>query len=107
MTDTKQEEIWKTYSEYAFIEVSNLGRVRTKDRVAKDRNGKKYHINGRILKQQRDRYGYMRVHFRSDGRVVSLQVHRMVATCFIPNPDNLPEVNHIDCNPTNNRLDNI
>ncbi|AZA17334.1 MAG: hypothetical protein HOU59_gp56 (endogenous virus) [Lactobacillus phage ViSo-2018a] len=42
----KEQEIWKTYPDYPFIEVSNLGRVRTVDRIATDRNGKKYHIKG-------------------------------------------------------------
>ena len=103
----KEQEIWKVYPDYPFIEASNLGRVRTKDRIATDRNGKKYHIKGRILKQQRKRGGYTRVHFCVNGKSVDLYVHRAVASSHLPNPNNLPEVNHIDCDPTNNRLDNL
>lgn len=59
------------------------------------------------MKQQRDRYGYMYVAFRADYKRIHLKTHRIILTCFKLNPDNLPEVNHIDCDPTNNRLDNL
>ena len=49
----------------------------------------------------------MRVDIHMNGKTVHLRVHRVIATCFIPNPNNYPEVNHIDCDRTNNRLDNI
>ncbi|AIS73901.1 HNH endonuclease [Lactobacillus phage Ldl1] len=103
----KEQEIWKTYPDYPFIEVSNLGRVRTVDRIATDRNGKKYHIKGRILKQRCDRNGYMRVHLQVNGKQVTLLVHRAVATSFLPNPDNLPEINHKDNDPANNFVSNL
>lgn len=49
----------------------------------------------------------MQVQFGMDGKYVYLRVSRAVATCFTPNPNNYPEVNHIDCNRTNNRADNL
>lgn len=104
---SNEEEIWKTYPDYPFLQASNLGRVRTKDRVSTDRRGRKYHIKGRILKQWRNRGGYVFVRLRVNGKRFNLSVHRVVAICFLPNPDNLPEVNHIDDDPTNNRLDNL
>lgn len=85
-----EEEIWKIYSDYDFIEVSNLGRVRTKDRVVTRSDGSKLFVKGRVLKQQRDRYGYMFVQFSVNGKRTTLKAHRMVAICFVPNPDNLP-----------------
>ena len=105
MTDT--EEVWKTYPDYNFIEVSNLGRVRTKDRTVTRSDGRKQFIKGRFLKQQRGRGGYMYVHFRVSGRSVNLLVHRMIAITFIPNPNNYPEVNHIDNDRTNNVVSNL
>ena len=51
-------EIWKTYPEFDFIQGSNLGRVRTVDRVVTNRKGM-YVKKGRILKPQLDRYGYL------------------------------------------------
>ena len=101
------KEIWKIYPEYDFIEVSSLGNVRTKDHWVSGKNGSRRLIKGHTLKQYQERNGYMRVHFRVNGKTVNLCVHRMVATCFLPNEKGLPEVNHKDNDPTNNRLDNL
>lgn len=103
----KEQEVWKTFPDYPFIETSNLGRVRTKDRYAKSKGQERRLIKGRILKQNLDRYGYLYVTFRVNGELVHLKVHRVVATCFCPNPNGHPQVNHIDCDPTNNRWDNL
>lgn len=103
----KEQEVWKIYPDYPFIEVSNLGRVRTKDRVVTSKNGRKLHYKGRILKQHLNKSGYMYVGVHVNGKQISLRVHRMVAICFVPNPNNYPQVNHIDCDPNNNRWDNL
>lgn len=109
MVDKTEEEkdVWKTYSDYPFIEASNLGRIRTKDRYVTVKGQGKRLVKGRVLKQQLLPGGYMYVKFSMNGKTVSLRVHRVIATSFLPNPDNLPEVNHIDCDRTNNRLDNL
>lgn len=102
----KEEEVWKTYPDYPFIEVSNLGRVRTLDRWVQCNGGKRL-VKGRILKQQLNHNGYMQVQFGVNDKYVQLRASRMVAITYIPNPNNLPEVNHIDCDRTNNRVDNL
>lgn len=106
MANTEQE-IWQKYPDYPFIQASNLGRVKTVDRWVPNGENSKRLVKGRILKQYDDGHGYMFVHFYVNGKTVNLKVHRIVAICFIPNPDNLPEVNHIDCDRTNNRLENL
>lgn len=106
MTDTEQEEIWRTYPEYTFIEVSNLGRIRTRDRTVTRKDETKQLVRGIVLKQHPNN-SYMYVAFSVNGRQVNLPVHRAVATCFLPNPNNYPEVNHKDNDPTNNRLNNL
>lgn len=102
-----EEEVWKIYSEFPFIEASNLGRIRTKDRYVTVKGQGKRFVKGHILKQRLRPDGYMDVGFGVGGKVVHLRVHRIVATCFIPNPENFPEVNHIDCDPTNNTVSNL
>lgn len=106
MKQSETNEIWRLYPEFDFIEVSTLGRVRTLDRVVS--NGKGTRVEkGMILKQWLNKRGYLRVAFRKDGKLVNKPVHRLVAQTFIPNPDNLPQVNHKDCNPQNNSVSNL
>lgn len=106
MKYSKTNEIWRLYPEFDFIEVSTLGRVRTLDRVVS--NGKGTRVEkGKILKQGLNKNGYLRVAFRKDSKLVNKSVHRLVAQTFIPNPDNLPEVNHKDNNKLNNSVSNL
>ena len=51
--------------------------------------------------------GYLQIGLSKNGECKKCYVHRLVAQTFIPNPDNLPEINHIDEDKTNNRVDNI
>lgn len=78
------------------IEVSEDGQIRSLLR------GKPY-----ILKSQKDNKGYQRVRVTIDRNKMSFKVHREVAKAFIPNPDNLPQVNHMDGNKSNNSVDNL
>lgn len=87
------KEIYKPIKGY-YYEVSNIGQVR---------NVK----TGRILKNCLDKDGYCRVDLYKNGIRKVCSVHRLVAQAFIPNPKNLPEVNHKDECKTNNRIDNL
>lgn len=106
-------EQWKPVLGYEDLyEVSNLGRVRSLDRVecVPDKNGV-YHERirkGRVLKPNYDGRGnYLHVSLRRSGSGISRNVHRMVAQAFVPNPDGYKEVNHKDEDKTNNRADNL
>lgn len=101
-----KNEVWKMYPEFSFIQVSTIGRVRTLDRVVTRGKGM-YVVKGRILKQRRDKDGYLKVHFGVNGKQIDMKVHRMVAETFILNPDNLPQVNHKDCDRANDNVDNL
>lgn len=103
----KEKAVWKTYPEFPFIEANQFGEVRTKDRVVTRKNGIKCYVKGRVLKQQQTKDGYMCVRIGVNGKKVNLKVHRVVASTFIPNPDNLPGVNHKDNNPKNNAISNL
>lgn len=61
----------------------------------------------RELKQYPKTYGYLYVALSRNCKKDYVRVHRLVAETFIPNPDNLPEVNHKDEDKTNNRVDNL
>lgn len=60
-----------------------------------------------FIKPYKNNKGYLCVHFWVNGKMSGAQVHRLLAQTFIPNPNNLPEVNHIDGNPLNNSLNNL
>ena len=105
--EEKEKVVWKPYPEYPFIEANQFGEIRIRDRVITDKNGNKRLVKGRFLKQQFTARGYLRVEFSVKGKTVNIFVHRIVATCFIPNPDNLPQVNHKDNDPTNNAVSNL
>ena len=61
----------------------------------------------RVLKSMTDSKGYERVRLTVDRKKYSLKVHREVAKAFIPNPENKPQVNHIDGNKSNNAASNL
>ena len=90
---TSKSEIWKSHPDIAGIEVSTMGRVRSL-------KGCYYVINP-------GNDGYLRVCFRVNGKVVSKLVHRLVAETFLPNPENSLQVNHKDCDRTNNNAGNL
>ncbi len=105
-------ETWKTIEEYPEYEVSNYGNVRSIDRFFIDSLGRKYYKKGKILKlkiQKDNKYPYQQVMvcIWSNKKMHRLIVARLVAKAFIPNPQNLPQVNHIDENSLNNRSDNL
>ena len=108
MTNTKEQEVvWKQYPKYSFIEANQFGEVRIRDRYITYKNGNKRLIKGRLLKQHLNTNGYMYVNFRVNGKKINLRVNRIVATAFVPNPLGLPEVDHIDCDRTNNVASNL
>lgn len=75
-------------------EPSNTGEVR--NRITKN-----------ILTPQKDNKGYLRVRMSLHDQKVSAKIHRLVAIAFIPNPENKPQVNHINCNKEDNRAENL
>lgn len=93
------EEIWKDIEGYEKYQVSNLGNVRSLD----------YMHTGKVqlLRLRKRKRGYLCITLCKDGKLKNYLVHRLVAQAFLPNPDNLPQVNHRDENPSNNRANNL
>lgn len=102
-----EKEIWKAVVGFeGYYEVNNLNKVRSIDRYVEHPRGD-LKLKGRILKQQIDRNGYLFVSLCKNGKAKHYFVHRLVAEAFIPNPHNLPMVNHKDENPLINRPENL
>jgi hypothetical protein len=95
------KEIWKPVPGFeGLYEVSTEGAVRSLP-------GKKTHSKGRTLRLTANSYGYLVVGLRKDGKAKQFTVHRLVAMTFIPNPLELPQVNHKDEDKTNNHVENL
>ena len=98
-----EKEIWRPIKGYeGWYEVSSYGRVRSLDRVIIHSDGRKRLFKGRILKPKKYQNGYLFCDLCKNGQMKNVIIHRLVAQAFLPNPDNLPEVNHKDENKTNN-----
>lgn len=102
------EEIWKDIKEYeGLYQVSNLGRVRSLDRIINTEQGKRK-ILGKIRKTRKDsRRFYLLVDLSKNNKTKTFLVHRLVALSFINNPNNLPQINHKDENKENNFIKNL
>lgn len=102
------EEIWKDIENYeGLYQVSNLGRIRSVDRVIKNNNNIYHNLKGCILKQQYQNNGYLCVTLWKNNKKKLCTVHRLVANAFVKNPFDLPCVNHKDENKTNNIVENL
>ena len=92
-------EIWKDVpGTGGRIKVSSNGKVRSFLRDKAD---------GSDLVATPDPKGYMKIHMTLDRVRVNFKVHRLVAGAFVPNPEQKPQVNHIDGDKRNNRADNL
>ena len=90
------KEIWKNIPEYVGIyEISNLGNIRS------------VYNNNKPLKLSIGKNKYVTVSLYKNKIGKTFNVHRLVAQVFIPNPNNLPCVNHKDENRSNNCVDNL
>lgn len=93
------KEIWRDIEGFGgCYQVSNMGRVKS---LNYNHTGKE-----KIMKAKKDK-GYLRVQLYKDGKPKFYSVHRLVATSFLPNPNNLSQVNHIDEDKSNNIVDNL
>lgn len=96
-----EKEIWKPIKGYeGYYEVSNLGRVRSLG------NGLTHNKSMTYLSGGNHR-GYRLVILWKNGHGTNKRVHRLVAEAFIPNPDNLPQINHKNEDKADNRVENL
>jgi len=100
-------ELWVKHPVYDFLEGSSFGNSRTTERYTVGKDGKVYHSYGTVLTAYDRGGGYLEVGFSKDGKRIHMLLHQLIAQCFIPNPNSLLEINHKDCNPSNNEPSNL
>jgi hypothetical protein len=102
------EEIWRDIQGYeGFYQVSNMGNVKSVERLVKHFLYGERFACSQILKPAKNNRGYLCVSLWKDGKGVSKTVHRLVLNTFIPNINNKPEINHLDGNKENNVITNL
>lgn len=100
-------EVWKQ-TEFPYYVISNYGRLKrlahTSSAKGKQRQYKQF-LKERICRFSVNAHGYLTFQFH--GHKKAKLAHRLVAEAFIPNPHNLPMINHKDENPSNNKVNNL
>lgn len=107
MNELMVSEIWKDIPEYkGLYQISNLGNVRSLSRIVKGYKSN-YLISTRNKKKTINSVGYEIVGLWKNNIQNIALIHRLVANAFIENPNNYPEINHIDGNKANNDISNL
>ena len=110
-----EAEIWRNIKGFGeAYQISSMGRVRSVDRVINLTNGKQRHVSGHLITSHDNGLGYRQVNLMdADHKLHAMLVHRLVLSAFINISDNeasmakLSDVDHIDNDRTNNRLNNL
>lgn len=101
-------EEWRDIEGYeGLYQVSNLGRVKSLERVIIRANNRAMPYKEQILKNRKTSNGYLYVSLYKNKQCKNHSIHRLVAQSFIENPNNYEEINHIDENKTNNNVVNL
>jgi hypothetical protein len=103
-----KNEVWKDIRGYEkYYQISNLGRIRRKERKVVYKDGRKYHYKTKLLGIRKIKNGYKTTDLTVDNKVKTVYIHRLLAENFIANHKGLPCINHINGNKTDNRLENL
>lgn len=101
------KEIWKDIEGFEGIyQISNLGQVKSLEKIDRCPNGGLF-TRPEIIMKQSDSDGYKRVQLYKDGKSKQKLIHRLVCEHFVENPENKSEVHHIDFDKSNNYYLNL
>jgi len=101
-------EIWKDIPGFeGLYQVSDLGRVKSLDRIEHNKNGRILPIKDRIMATHSNGKGHIKLTLSKGSCRNKKYIHRLMAEVFVPNPNGYKLINHIDGNPSNNILSNI
>ena len=100
--DIKEE--WKQIDEFKYYYVSNLGNVKSTRRWSGTKFYEREHL---VSLYTNKKNGYVYVSISKNSKSYNIRVHKLVANAFIPNPNNYNQINHIDGNKQNNRVNNL
>lgn len=102
-------EEWKSLDiiDYPDYEISSFGQVKSIERVVIYSDGRKRTFPEKILKLSKGKNNYLKVCLYQKGKGKTFTVHQLVAQTFIPNPENLPMINHKNEIKTDNRVENL
>ena len=101
-------ELWKDIKDFeGLYQISNLGNIKSLPKKHNLKNGHSYIQKEQILKPFKNNKGYLQIALVKNGKHYKRQVHNLVATTFIENPNNYIEINHKDENSTNNIVSNL
>lgn len=104
----KIEEIWRDIKGFeGLYQISNLGRLKSVQRIILRGNGRPITINERIRKSKVQDVGYLKTSLCKDGIHSSHRIHRLIAEAFIENPAQKRTINHKDGDKLNNSIDNL
>lgn len=101
----EEKEVWRDIEGYeGLYQVSSWGNVKS---LGNGKSNNKNYCKERILKAGKAKIGYLYVYLMKDGVGKTCRVNRLVAKAFLPNPSNLPIINHKDENKLNNNVNNL
>lgn len=95
-------------NKWEFIKENYVPIKNFEDLYSVDKEGNVFgHKRNKIVKQKLNEFGYCTIKLCKENKLYYFMVHRLVAQAFIPNPNNLPQINHKDGDKQNNNVDNL
>jgi hypothetical protein len=98
---------WRKIQNYEGYEVSDTGAVRSIDRYVDMPNGRSRFAKGRLLKTRITKHGYVDVRLCKNNKHKTFLMHRLVGEAYLPNPENLPQINHLSGIKQDNSVANL